>query len=68
MTRGRCPVCGKSYAITRIDELPSFPFCSARCRLIDLGRWADGSYAIPGPEAPAPPPQGGRTGDDEDDG
>jgi len=27
------------------------PFCSERCRLIDLGRWVDGSYAIPGPAA-----------------
>jgi endogenous inhibitor of DNA gyrase (YacG/DUF329 family) len=24
------------------------PFCSERCRLIDLARWADGSYSIPG--------------------
>jgi endogenous inhibitor of DNA gyrase (YacG/DUF329 family) len=24
------------------------PFCSERCRLIDLARWADGSYRIPG--------------------
>jgi endogenous inhibitor of DNA gyrase (YacG/DUF329 family) len=24
-----------------------FPFCSDRCRLIDLGRWLDGKYAIP---------------------
>ncbi len=25
-----------------------FPFCSSRCRLIDLGRWIDGEYRIPG--------------------
>jgi len=26
------------------------PFCSARCRDVDLGRWLDGSYAIPAVE------------------
>ena len=26
------------------------PFCSARCRDLDLGRWLDGSYAIPAVE------------------
>jgi endogenous inhibitor of DNA gyrase (YacG/DUF329 family) len=38
----RCPRCGASAR----DEY--FPFCSDRCRLIDLGRWIDGSYRIPG--------------------
>ena len=32
--------------IETIDDLPSFPFCSERCRLVDLGRWIDGDYAI----------------------
>jgi endogenous inhibitor of DNA gyrase (YacG/DUF329 family) len=27
------------------------PFCSERCRMIDLGRWGSESYAIPAPEA-----------------
>ena len=27
---------------------PYRPFCSERCKLIDLGAWADGSYNIPG--------------------
>jgi endogenous inhibitor of DNA gyrase (YacG/DUF329 family) len=48
MIQGRCPICSKPYAVATIDELPSFPFCSARCRVVDLGRWADGAYAIPG--------------------
>jgi len=26
---------------------PDFPFCSERCRLIDLGKWASGAYVIP---------------------
>jgi endogenous inhibitor of DNA gyrase (YacG/DUF329 family) len=48
MIQGRCPTCSKRYTIECIDDLPSFPFCSDRCRLIDLGRWIDGVYAIPG--------------------
>jgi endogenous inhibitor of DNA gyrase (YacG/DUF329 family) len=54
MIRGRCPTCGKSYEVQAIDDLPAFPFCSDRCRLLDLGRWIDGAYVIPGPEAPRP--------------
>jgi endogenous inhibitor of DNA gyrase (YacG/DUF329 family) len=47
--RGRpprpCPVCGRPAE-------PRFrPFCSARCRQVDLGRWLAGDYAIPGEAA-----------------
>ena len=52
MIRARCPTCGKGIEVATLDDLPSFPFCSDRCRLIDLGRWIDGAYAIPGPEVP----------------
>ena len=37
----RCPVCGKPTAEG------SRPFCSERCRQVDLGRWLSGDYAIP---------------------
>jgi uncharacterized protein len=52
MIRGRCPTCSSRFQIAAIGELPSFPFCSERCRLIDLGRWIDGKYAVPGAAAP----------------
>jgi endogenous inhibitor of DNA gyrase (YacG/DUF329 family) len=65
MIQGRCPICEKSYKIARIIDLPSFPFCSERCRLIDLGRWADGKYVVPGLPAPAQPEA---TREDEEDG
>ena len=39
-----CPVCD---AKVRLDATPSAPFCSDRCRLIDLGRWLDEAYALP---------------------
>ena len=52
MIRGKCPICGKPFEVAAIDDLPGFPFCSERCKLIDLGRWIDGAYAIP--DAPGP--------------
>ncbi len=41
----RCPTCKK--IVTRKDL--EFPFCSDRCRLIDLGKWASGGYVISSP-------------------
>ncbi len=41
----KCPTCRKE---TLWQENPYRPFCSERCRLIDLGTWADESYRIPG--------------------
>jgi endogenous inhibitor of DNA gyrase (YacG/DUF329 family) len=41
---GACPTCRRGSAAR---GEPAYPFCSERCRLIDLGRWLDGDYAIP---------------------
>lgn len=41
-----CPNCKKSVAWN--DNFPFRPFCSERCKLIDLGEWADESHKIPG--------------------
>jgi len=41
----RCPTC--RTLVLKSDE--NFPFCSDRCRLIDLGKWASGSYVISTP-------------------
>ncbi|MBN9133656.1 MAG: DNA gyrase inhibitor YacG [Nitrosospira multiformis] len=40
-----CPQCGKS--IVWDSSNPFRPFCSERCKLIDLGQWATESYRIP---------------------
>jgi len=40
-----CPTCG--MLVTPKDE--DFPFCSDRCRKIDLGKWAMGAYKISSP-------------------
>ena len=51
----RCPTC-KGPARPRADDNPAFPFCSPRCRAVDLGKWVTGSYRVPGPPAPDQPP------------
>ncbi len=40
----RCPRCGKE---TQLEGNPYRPFCSHRCKLIDLGKWIDQEYIIP---------------------
>lgn len=39
-----CLTCGDS--LLRGKETPTFPFCSKRCKTIDLGRWFGGDYLI----------------------
>lgn len=44
--RSRCPICQK-------QSVPDHrPFCSARCKTIDLGRWLGGDYRVPTDEEP----------------
>jgi endogenous inhibitor of DNA gyrase (YacG/DUF329 family) len=45
----KCPICRKETAWYGNE---SRPFCSERCRLIDLGNWASGEYAVPGESLP----------------
>lgn len=44
-----CPECGKP------SQRESYPFCSQRCKEIDLNRWFSGAYAIPVTEEDAEP-------------
>jgi endogenous inhibitor of DNA gyrase (YacG/DUF329 family) len=44
-----CPICRKE---AKWDDNPFRPFCSERCRLIDLGKWASGDYRIAGQDRP----------------
>jgi uncharacterized protein len=41
----RCPICKQEVKLTD----PHAPFCSDRCRTIDLGKWASGGYVISSP-------------------
>ena len=54
----KCPTCRKE---TAWENNPYRPFCSDRCRLIDLGGWAQERYRIPGEEADV------RSDDEEED-
>ncbi len=45
LSKVKCPQCQKQVSW---EGNESRPFCSERCRLLDLGQWADESYRIPG--------------------
>ena len=40
----QCPHCTRQVTW---PDMPTYPFCSERCQLIDLGAWASGAYRIP---------------------
>jgi uncharacterized protein len=48
----KCAICKKEVA----PDSPDFPFCSQRCRIIDLGNWASEKYKVSTPAPPAEPP------------
>jgi endogenous inhibitor of DNA gyrase (YacG/DUF329 family) len=52
----KCPICRKEVAVGD----PEFPFCSERCRIVDLGNWATEKYVIPSAVSPE------ESGDDEE--
>lgn len=45
----QCPTCGKNGTWTAENAFR--PFCSDRCKLIDLGEWADEKHRVPGEAA-----------------
>jgi endogenous inhibitor of DNA gyrase (YacG/DUF329 family) len=56
----KCPTCRKE---TAWENNPHRPFCSERCRLIDLGAWISERYRIPGEKVEPPD---GDEGEDEE--
>ena len=46
MISAKCPTCEK--ALSPATDPAALPFCSSRCKQIDLGRWLKEGYAIPG--------------------
>lgn len=46
MITPRCPICDKEMAGPAPAEWPQYPFCSDRCKLIDLGRWLGERYTV----------------------
>ena len=58
-----CPICRKLVKIKDAE----FPFCSPRCRLIDLGKWASGGYVISSPMQDTSDAMEGFSGESDDD-
>lgn len=54
-----CPTCGKP--VPWQPESTYRPFCSERCKLMDLGAWASESYRVPGSDAAPDGEAGGET-------
>jgi endogenous inhibitor of DNA gyrase (YacG/DUF329 family) len=53
-----CPTCGQPAEFAPSNRWR--PFCSERCRSIDLGAWASEAYAVPAKEEDSPGPEGGK--------
>jgi endogenous inhibitor of DNA gyrase (YacG/DUF329 family) len=45
----KCPTCGKPV---EWKDNSFRPFCSERCQLVDLGKWVEGEYRVPGEPIP----------------
>ena len=47
-----CPTCRKTLTVPNKEDAPFRPFCCERCKMVDLGRWLDGSYCVSEPISP----------------
>ena len=52
----KCPTCGQPVEWSEASKFR--PFCSERCKLIDLGNWASEDYRIPGEKKDQPEGEG----------
>lgn len=43
-----CPTCAVQVAVCAEHRPSTFPFCSQRCRNLDIAAWADGTYVVEG--------------------
>ena len=59
-----CPIC---HQTTTWEENRHRPFCSERCRMIDLGHWATAAYRVPAEHAPPMEGEAETSSNDTDD-
>ncbi len=65
MIKVRCPICDQRMPGPEKDW-PDFPFCSPRCRQIDLGRWLGERYRIPADDEKPDEESASRSREDND--
>jgi endogenous inhibitor of DNA gyrase (YacG/DUF329 family) len=65
----KCPICQRELPAGPPEVRPFRPFCSERCRSVDLGSWLDGAYRISAPiseeDLDAGLPEGSAASDDD---
>jgi endogenous inhibitor of DNA gyrase (YacG/DUF329 family) len=66
VARLKCPTCERLVEFKDVAEVPDRPFCSERCRLIDLGKWFGEEYRISTPLENGPDP-GVQPGEEDGD-
>lgn len=49
MYRYTCPTCKKTMEVAHREDAPFRPFCSDRCKMIDLGHWFNETYRVSDP-------------------
>lgn len=49
MSKIKCRNCKKELVYVSMNDIPTFPFCSERCQLIDLGLWLSEEQRIDEP-------------------
>lgn len=60
----KCPTCSRPI---EWKDNPFRPFCSERCQLVDLGKWVEGEYRVPGEPLPQEPNERAAVHDDHEE-
>jgi endogenous inhibitor of DNA gyrase (YacG/DUF329 family) len=60
----QCPICSKPSRTRAENQV--YPFCSERCRLVDLGRWLGEEYRVAATSPEEPPPDDRRSPEAEE--
>ena len=47
-----CPTCRSTFRAPTRKDAPFHPFCSYRCKMVDLGKWLTGEYGVSEPLKP----------------
>jgi len=65
MKKTKCPIC-EAVLPGNWQDYPDYPFCSKRCRTIDLGRWLGEDYRVAGQDVDLDPDENRSTPGDDD--